>query len=141
MSARQADAGLGTRLENSRTIRDTVAQRIQELISGGQLGEDGRLPTERDLATQLGVSRTTVRQVLDRLEHEGVGATAAGAAAAARSSTARGSTSTSATWPGIPAYLRAQGFRPGAHVVSARMVPADEHDRDRAPDHAGHAHL
>lgn len=27
---------------------------------------------------------------------------------------------------GIPAYLRAQGFRPGAHVVSARMVPADQ---------------
>src|SRR5262249_60685048 len=27
---------------------------------------------------------------------------------------------------GIPAYLRAQGLRRGAHVVSARMVPADD---------------
>jgi GntR family transcriptional regulator len=113
------------RLESSRTIRDTVAQRIHELISGGQLGEDGRLPTERDLATQLGVSRTTVRQVLDRLEHEGV---------VYRRRGRRGGTFVNrprvdidfSYLAGIPAYLRAQGFRPGAHVVSARMVPADD---------------
>ncbi len=27
---------------------------------------------------------------------------------------------------GIPAYLRAQGFQPGALVISARMIPADK---------------
>ena len=118
-------AGSVTRIENSRTIRDTVAQRIHELISSGKLGEDGRLPTERDLAMQLGVSRTTVRQVLDRLEHEG---------AVYRRRGRRGGTFVNrprvdidfSYLAGIPAYLRAQGFRPGAHVVSARMVPADE---------------
>jgi GntR family transcriptional regulator len=113
------------RIESSRTIRDSVAERIQELITGGDLGEDGRLPTERELAAQLSVSRTTVRQVLDRLEHDGV---------VHRKRGRRGGTFVNrprvdidfSYLAGIPAYLRAQGFRPGAHVVSARMVPADE---------------
>ena len=125
MSVRQAEADPVIRAENSRAVRDTVEQRIKELIASGQLGEDGRLPTERDLAEQFGVSRTTVRQVLDRLEHEG--------------SVYRRRGRTGGTFvnrprvdidfgylAGIPAYLRAQGFRPGAHVVSARMIPADD---------------
>jgi GntR family transcriptional regulator len=125
MSVRQAEADPVAKAENSRAVRDTVEQRVKELIAGGQLGEDGRLPTERDLAEQFGVSRTTVRQVLDRLEHEG--------------SVYRRRGRTGGTFvnrprvdidfgylAGIPAYLRAQGFRPGAHVVSARMVPADD---------------
>jgi hypothetical protein len=71
-------AGSVTRIENSRNIRDTVAQRIQELISGGTF-----------------VNRPRVDIDFSYLA-------------------------------GIPAYLRAKGFRPGAHVVSARMIPADE---------------
>lgn len=125
MSVRQAEADPVTKTENSRAIRDAVEQRVKELIAGGGLGEDGRLPAERDLAEQFGVSRTTVRQVLDRLEHEG--------------SVYRRRGRTGGTFvnrprvdidfgylAGIPAYLRAQGFRPGAHVVSARMIPADD---------------
>jgi GntR family transcriptional regulator len=114
-----------TRIENSRTIRDTVAQRIHELISSGKLGEDGRLPTERELAMQLGVSRTTVRQVLDRLEHEGALYRRRGRTGGTFVNRPRAEIDFSYL-AGIPAYLRAQGFRPGAHVVSARMVPADE---------------
>jgi GntR family transcriptional regulator len=114
-----------TRIESSRTIRETVAQRIHELISGGTLGEDGRLPTERELAMQLGVSRTTVRQVLDRLEHEGALYRRRGRSGGTFVSRPRAEIDFSYL-AGIPAYLRAQGFRPGAHVVSARMVPADD---------------
>ena len=118
-------AGSVTRIENSRNIRDTVAQRIQELISGGHLGEDGRLPTERELAMQFGVSRTTVRQVLDRLEHEGAVHRRRGRSGGTFVNRARVDIDFSYL-AGIPAYLRAQGFRPGAHVVSARMIPADD---------------
>ena len=114
-----------TRIESSRTIRETVAQRIHELISGGKLGEDGRLPTERELAMQLGVSRTTVRQVLDRLEHEGALYRRRGRSGGTFVNRPRAEIDFSYL-AGIPAYLRAQGFRPGAHVVSARMVPADD---------------
>jgi GntR family transcriptional regulator len=94
------------------------------LIAGAHLEHGARLPTERDLAERFGVSRTTVRQVLDALEHAGM------------VERRRGRTGgTFVTRPrvnldfgylaGIPSYLRAQGFRAGAHVVSARMTPAD----------------
>jgi GntR family transcriptional regulator len=124
MSASRAEAGSVARIDGGRTIRDTVERRIRELISSGQMGEDGRLPTERELAERLGVSRTTVRQVLDRLEH-------AGSVHRRRGRTGgtfvnRGRVDLDFGYlAGIPAYLRAQGFRPGAHVVSARMIPAD----------------
>jgi GntR family transcriptional regulator len=124
MSVSRADADAVARIDNGRTIRDTVERRIRELISSGQLGEDGRLPTERELAERLGVSRTTIRQVLDRLEHAGSvhrrrGRTGGTFATRGRVDIDFGYLA------GIPAYLRAQGFRPGAHVVSARMIPAD----------------
>lgn len=117
-------AGSVTRIDSSRTIRDTVAERIHELITTGKLGEDGRLPTERELAFQLGVSRTTVRQVLDRLEHEGAVHRRRGRSGGTFVNRPRAEIDFSYL-AGIPAYLRAQGFRPGAHVVSARMIPAD----------------
>jgi GntR family transcriptional regulator len=71
-----------------------------------------------------GVSRTTVRQVLDGLEHAGLirrrrGRTGGTFATRGRVDIDFGYLA------GIPSYLRAQGFRAGAHVVSARMVPAD----------------
>jgi GntR family transcriptional regulator len=125
MGAQQADAGVGTGIEHGRTIRDSVERKIRELISSGELGDDGRLPTERELAAQMGVSRTTVRQVLDRLEHAGSvhrrrGRSGGTFAARRRVDIDFGYLA------GIPAYLRAQGFRPGAHVVSARIIPADQ---------------
>jgi GntR family transcriptional regulator len=124
-AASTAHATSVTRIESSRTIRDSVAQRIHELISSGKLGEDGRLPTERELAMQLGVSRTTVRQVLDRLEHEGAVHRRRGRSGGTFVNRPRVDIDFSYL-AGIPAYLRAQGFRPGAHVVSARMIPADD---------------
>jgi GntR family transcriptional regulator len=125
MSVRQAEADPVSKADNSRAIRDTVEQRVKELIADGQLGEDGRLPTERDLAEQFGVSRTTVRQVLDRLEHEGSVYRRRGRTGGTFVSRPRVDIDFGYL-AGIPAYLRAQGFRPGAHVVSARMVPADD---------------
>ena len=124
MSVRQAEVDPVIKAENSRAVRDTVEQRVKELIAGGQLGEDGRLPTERELAGQFGVSRTTVRQVLDRLEHEGSVYRRRGRTGGTFVSRPRVDIDFGYL-AGIPAYLRAQGFRPGAHVLSARMVPAD----------------
>jgi GntR family transcriptional regulator len=125
MSVRHAEADPVIKAENSRAIRDTVEQRVKELIASGQLGEDGRLPAERDLAEQFGVSRTTVRQVLDRLEHEGSVYRRRGRTGGTFVSRPRVDIDFGYL-AGIPAYLRAQGFRPGAHVVSARMIPADD---------------
>lgn len=45
---------------------------IEGQLSGGQLAVGGRLPAERSLAEQLGVSRTSVREAIRVLEAMGV---------------------------------------------------------------------
>jgi GntR family transcriptional repressor for pyruvate dehydrogenase complex len=49
-----------------------VLQWIEDQLSGGQLVVGGRLPAERSLAEQLGVSRTSVREAIRVLEAMGV---------------------------------------------------------------------
>lgn len=49
-------------------IEDELAGRIES----GTLGVGERIPPERQLAGQMGVSRMTVRQALARLEHRGL---------------------------------------------------------------------
>lgn len=54
----------------SRTKSAQLREHVLELIETGMKPHD-RLPTERDLAEELALSRLTVRRVLDRLEAEG----------------------------------------------------------------------
>ena len=49
-----------------------VLWRLRRLIESGDVGEDGRLPTERDLSARFGVGRTVLRSALDALEAEGL---------------------------------------------------------------------
>jgi GntR family transcriptional repressor for pyruvate dehydrogenase complex len=49
-----------------------VLRWIEDQLSGGQLAVGGRLPAERTLAEQLGVSRTSVREAIRVLEAMGV---------------------------------------------------------------------
>ncbi len=46
--------------------------RLRELLRAGELGADGRLPTERALAEMLNVGRRAVRRALEVLEAEGL---------------------------------------------------------------------
>src|ERR1041385_8575060 len=43
-------------------LSDKVATTLMDLIVSGQIGVGQMLPTERDLSSQLGVSRTVVRE-------------------------------------------------------------------------------
>ena len=58
-------------IEPQRLYRQ-IAKQIQGLISSGEFAVGSRLPAERDLATQLGFSRPSVREALIALEVEGV---------------------------------------------------------------------
>ncbi|MFB8387769.1 FadR/GntR family transcriptional regulator [Microbacterium sp. NPDC055910] len=49
-----------------------IAARILELAERGDVGPGTALPPERDLATQLGVSRTTIREAIHELTLKGV---------------------------------------------------------------------
>lgn len=56
-------------LEPQRLYRQ-IAQQLRLLITAGEFGIGQRLPAERDLARQLGVSRPSVREALIALEVE-----------------------------------------------------------------------
>lgn len=54
-----------------RRLYRQVADRLRGLIEAGQFPVGSRLPTERELAVQLGISRPTVREALIALEVDG----------------------------------------------------------------------
>lgn len=57
-------------VESQRLYRQ-IAGQLRALITGGEFPTGSRLPAERDLARQLGVSRPSVREALIALEVEG----------------------------------------------------------------------
>jgi GntR family transcriptional regulator, transcriptional repressor for pyruvate dehydrogenase complex len=54
------------------SLVDNVVEQVQNLIANGRLGSGDRLPREDELVTQLGVSRTVLREALSRLEATGL---------------------------------------------------------------------
>jgi GntR family transcriptional repressor for pyruvate dehydrogenase complex len=54
------------------SIPDSVAMQIQQLIAKKKLKAGDKLPSQRDLAEQLGVGRPAIREALKRLEAMGI---------------------------------------------------------------------
>ncbi len=54
-----------------RRLYRKIADQLRRLIDAGEFAVGSRLPTERELAAQLGVSRPSVREALIALEVEG----------------------------------------------------------------------
>jgi len=100
-----------------------IEDRVAEAIAAGDLKAGDRLPPERDLAGQLGVSRMTLRQALQTLERRGLvrrtvgrhGGTFVAEPKIERDPTAPA---------GLTEQLRRQGRRAGAQVLSAREGPS-----------------
>jgi DNA-binding FadR family transcriptional regulator len=46
--------------------------RLRDFLAGAALGDDGRLPPERELADRLGLTRASLRRALTTLQGEGV---------------------------------------------------------------------
>jgi DNA-binding FadR family transcriptional regulator len=57
-------------VDNPRLYRQ-IADQLSKLIRSGEFAQGARLPSERDLAAQLGVSRPSVREALIALEIQG----------------------------------------------------------------------
>jgi len=67
-----SDPLASTSLPLSRKAFEFVAHELLVLILSGRFAAGDRLPSERELATQLGVSRPTVRQALGLLASHGL---------------------------------------------------------------------
>jgi GntR family transcriptional regulator len=110
---------------NGNPVSEDVRQALLDHISSGKLKAGQRLGSERDLATELRVSRSSLRQALALLEQTG----------AVRRVPGRGG-GTFVSQPkierdlshvvGVPALLRAQGFTAGTRVVSTGLTAAGE---------------
>ena len=49
-----------------------IVEQVKEQIATGELTDGARLPSERELSEQAGVSRMTVRQAITTLQREGL---------------------------------------------------------------------
>lgn len=104
--------------------RDALA-RLREMISGPSVTPGARLGAERDLAAELGISRSALRGALSVLEKEGRVRRVAGRSGGIFVAEAKVERDLSQI-VGVPALLREQGFTVGSRLVSAAVVPADE---------------
>lgn len=108
---------------DSRLVED-ARRRLLDLISSGVLHAGDRLGTERELAVRLGVSRSTLRQVLAVLAQSGIIRRVPGRAGGTFVARAKVDRDLSVV-VGLPEYLRRQGFLAGTQVLSATMAAAD----------------
>jgi GntR family transcriptional repressor for pyruvate dehydrogenase complex len=59
-------------IQPTKRLYEQVVEQIREGIIAGHFHDGDQLPTERELTTQLGVSRTVVREAMRALEREGL---------------------------------------------------------------------
>ena len=104
---------------------EEVRRRLLDQIGRGQLRPGERLGAERDIAIDLGVSRSTVRAALATLEAEGVVRRVPGRGGGTFVHQRKVDRDLSQV-VGVPALLREQGMTAGSRIVSTSMVAADE---------------
>lgn len=104
---------------------EDAKRHLLELISTGALRPGDRLGTERELAAQLSVSRSTLRQALAGLAQAGAVRRVPGRAGGTFVTSAKVDRDLSVI-VGLPEYLRRQGFVAGTQVLSATMAGADD---------------
>lgn len=114
--AEAAASGMGATAEG-------VRQRLMAMVERGALKPGERLGAERDLAAQLGVSRSTLRQALGSLEASGIVRRVPGRSGGTFIAPGKVDRDLSRI-VGVPTLLRDQGFTAGSRVVSVAVMPA-----------------
>jgi len=107
------------------TAAERVCRLLRERIGTGSLRPGERLGAERDLAAELRVSRSTVRQALAALERAGEVRRVPGRGGGTFVRRQKVERDLSRV-VGVPALLQAQGMTSGSRIVSTGIVEADE---------------
>ena len=98
-----------------------IVAHVEEAIAAGELAPGDRLPAERELAAEHGVSRMTVRQALQTLESRGLLRRAIGRSGGSFVAQPKLERDLG-TFSGLSEQLRRQGVEAGARVLSARAA-------------------
>ena len=101
-----------------------IESSLIDAIAGGRLKVGMKLPTEREFAEQLGVSRMTLRQALSALERRGVLVRRKGRSGGTFIAQPRVECDMTGL-PGFTEQLRQANLRPGARVLLARTEVAE----------------
>lgn len=106
-------------IKRNPSLADQVKAHIKQLILDNTY-EDDRVPSETDLANELGVSRTTVRDALSRLENEGIVIRKQGAGTFVNQPGLQVRSRLDEIWS-YHAALRAHGYEPSTLVLDASV--------------------
>jgi len=110
-------------ITRSPSLTDQVKSHIRQRISDGGF-VDGRIPPETELADELGVSRTTVRDALSRLENEGAIYRRQGAGTFVNEHGLRIKSRLEEIWS-YEQVLDDHGYTPSVRVLSEALAPVD----------------
>jgi GntR family transcriptional regulator len=106
------------------SLTDQVTSNIKGRIVNDEFN-GGRIPPETELATDLGVSRTTVRDALSRLEHEGAIYRKQGAGTFVNEPGLQIRSRLEEIWS-YEQVLEDHGYTPSVRVLSSHARPADD---------------
>jgi GntR family transcriptional regulator len=109
-------------IKRNPSLTDQVKVHIKQQILANVYGDD-RVPAEMDLAGELGVSRTTVRDALSRLENEGVIYRKQGAGTFVNRPGLQIRTRLEEIWS-YEAALEAHGYQPSTLLLETHIEPA-----------------
>ncbi len=113
-------------LERKPSLTDQAKAYIKQRIMNDEF-EDGRIPSETDLAGELGVSRTTIRDALSRLENEGAVYRRQGSGTYVNKPGLQIKTRLEEIWS-YEEVLRAHGYIPSTRILDVRSEPAADDD-------------
>jgi GntR family transcriptional regulator len=108
-------------LKRAPSLTEQVKSYIKDRIINDEF-PDGRIPPELELAEALGVSRTTVRDALSRLEMEGTVLRKQGAGTFVNKPMLQIHTRLDEIWS-YEAMLEAHGFQPSTEVLESAALP------------------
>lgn len=109
-------------LKRNPSLTEQAKSYIKEMILDDTF-VDGRIPSETELADSLGVSRTTVRDALSRLENEGVVYRKQGAGTFVNPPGLQIKSRLEEIWS-YEGVLRAHGYAPTVKLLSLKTTPA-----------------
>lgn len=111
-------------LERKPSLTEQAKAYIKQRIVNEDF-EDGRIPSESELASELGVSRTTIRDALSRLENEGTVYRRQGSGTYVNNPGLQIKTRLEEIWS-YENVLLAHGYTPSTRVLRMETVAADE---------------